>query len=49
VAEIKEKESKPDSEYDSENNGRRQIIETDPTSTVVIAMIQLEEPKDLEE
>jgi hypothetical protein len=34
VAEIKEKELNPDSKSDSENNGRRQIIDADPTATV---------------
>jgi hypothetical protein len=45
VAEIKEKESKPD----SKNNGRRQIINTDSIATVVVATIQPEEPTNLEE
>jgi hypothetical protein len=34
VAEIKDKESNPDSESDSENNGKGQIIDTDPTAIV---------------
>jgi hypothetical protein len=49
VAEIKEKESNLDSEYDSENNGRRQIIDANPTATVVTTTIQPEEPTYLEE
>jgi hypothetical protein len=49
VAEIKDKESNPDSEYDSENNGKRQIIDIDPIVTVMITTIQPEEPTDLEE
>jgi hypothetical protein len=46
VVEIKEKESKTE---DSENNGRRQIIDADPTAIVVTATIQPEEPTDPEE
>jgi hypothetical protein len=34
VAEIKDKESNPDSEFDSENTDRRQIIDADPTAIV---------------
>jgi hypothetical protein len=34
VVEIKDKELNPDSEYDSENNGKGQIIDADPTSIV---------------
>jgi hypothetical protein len=34
VAEIKEKEPNPDSESDSENTGKRQIIDADPTAIV---------------
>jgi hypothetical protein len=49
VVEIKEKESNPDSESDSENNGRRQIIDADPTATVTTTTIQPEEPTDPEE
>ena len=44
VAEIKDKESNPDSESDSENNGKGQIIDADPTIIVAIAAIQPEEP-----
>jgi hypothetical protein len=49
VAEIKDKESNPDSEFDCENNGKGQIIDADPTAIVTIATIQLEEPTDPEE
>jgi hypothetical protein len=49
VVEIKEKELNLDSESDSENNGRRQIIDTDPTATVTTTTIQPEEPTDPEE
>jgi hypothetical protein len=36
-------------EYDYENNGKRQIIDVDPTIIVTTATIQPEEPTDLEE
>jgi hypothetical protein len=49
VAEIKDKESNPDSESDSENTGKRQIIDADPTAIVTTATIQPEEPTDPEE
>jgi hypothetical protein len=49
VAEIKENNINPDSEYYSENNGRKKIINTKPTSTIVTTKIQLEEPTDPEE
>jgi hypothetical protein len=49
VSEIKYKELNPDSESDYENNGKGQIIDTDPTAIVAIAAIQPEEPTDLEE
>jgi hypothetical protein len=49
VAEIKDKESNPDSESDSENTGRRQIIDADPTAIVTTTTIQPEEPTDPEE
>jgi hypothetical protein len=49
VAEIKDKEPNPDSESDSENTGKRQIIDADPTAIVVTATIQPEEPTDPEE
>jgi hypothetical protein len=49
VFEIKDKESNPDSESNSENTGKRQIIDADPTSIVVTTTIQLEEPTNHEE
>ena len=49
MAEIKDKEPNPDSESDSENTGKRQIIDADPTAIVSIATIQPEEPTDPEE
>jgi hypothetical protein len=49
VAEIKDKESNPDSESDYENIGKRQIIDADPTAIVATATIQPEEPTDPEE
>jgi hypothetical protein len=44
VVEIKDKEPNPDSESDSENTGKRQIIDVDPTVIVVMTTIQPEEP-----
>ena len=49
VVEIKDKETNPNLESDSSNNGRRQIIDTDPTAIVATATIQPEEATDLEE
>jgi hypothetical protein len=49
VDEIKDKELNPDSESDSENTGKGQIIDADPTAIVTTATIQPEEPIDLEE
>jgi hypothetical protein len=49
VENFKDKYSNPDSESDSKNTGKRQIIDADPTAIVVTAIIQLEEPIDLEE
>jgi hypothetical protein len=49
VAEIKDKESNPDSESDYENTGKRQIIDADPTAIVATTTIQPEEPTDPEE
>jgi hypothetical protein len=46
VFEIKDKEPNPDSESDSENTGRRQIIDIDPTATIATTTIQPEEPTD---
>jgi hypothetical protein len=44
VAEIKDKEPNPNSKSDSENTGKRQIINANPTNIVATATIQLEEP-----
>jgi hypothetical protein len=49
VAEIKDKEPNPDSESDSENTGKRQIIDADPTVVVATTAIQPEESTDPEE
>jgi hypothetical protein len=49
VAKIKDKEPNPDSESNSENNGKGHIIDVDPTAIVTTATIQPEEPTDSEE
>jgi hypothetical protein len=49
VAKIKDKEPNPDSESDSENIDRRQIIDANPTPIVTIVAIQPEETIDPEE
>ena len=49
MAEIKDKESNPDSESDSENTDKGQIIDADPTVIVATAAIQPEESTDPEE
>jgi hypothetical protein len=49
VVKIKEKESNLDLESDSENTGRRQIIDADPTTIVATTTIQPEEPTEIEE
>ena len=50
VVELKETEPSPnsnfDSKSDSENNGKRHIINADPTAIVVTTTIQPEEPTD---
>jgi hypothetical protein len=43
---IKHKDLNPHSESNSENTGRRQIIDADPTATVVTKTIQPKEPTD---
>jgi hypothetical protein len=43
VVNIKDKDLNPDSEYDSKNIGRRQIINADPTVIVTTEVIQPEE------
>jgi hypothetical protein len=40
VVELKDKESNPDLDLESENNKRRQIIDAEPTATVATATIQ---------
>ena len=49
VAKIKGKEPNPDSEFDSKNTGKGQIIDADPTAIVGTPTIQPEEPIDPEE
>jgi hypothetical protein len=49
VDEIKDKEPNPDSEYDSENTGKRHIIDADPTVIVMTTTIQPEKSTDPEE
>jgi hypothetical protein len=49
VVEIKEKYPNPNLESNLENNGRRQIIDADPTAICETATIQPEEPADPEE
>jgi hypothetical protein len=49
VVELKEKESEPDSDSDSENNKGKQIIDVEPTATIVATTIQPEEPEEPEE
>jgi hypothetical protein len=49
VSNIKYKESNSDSEFDSENTCKGQIIDADPTTIVVTTTIQPEEPTDTEE
>jgi hypothetical protein len=49
VAEIKDREPNPDSESDSENTDKEQIIDADPSAIVATATIQPKEPTDPEE
>jgi hypothetical protein len=49
VAKIKDKEPNPDSKSDSENTGKGQIIDVDPTAIVATTTIQLKEQKNTEE
>jgi hypothetical protein len=49
VVEIKDKEPNLDLESDSENTGKIQIIDADPTTIVMTTTIQPEEPTDPEE
>ena len=48
VVDIKDKEMNPDSKYDSENIGKRQIIDANPIAIVTTTSIQPEEPTDPE-
>jgi hypothetical protein len=49
VVEVNDKESNPYLEYDPENIENINMTDVDPTSTVVTAKIQQEEPIDPEE
>jgi hypothetical protein len=49
VVEFKDTESNPESESDPENIEDGQIIDVDPTTTIVTATIQLEESLDPKE
>jgi hypothetical protein len=49
VAQIKDKEMNPDSDSDSKNTSKRQIIDADPTAIVATKEIQPEEPRDPKE
>ena len=49
MAKIKDKEPITNSESDSENTFKGQIIDADPTTIVLTTTIQLEEPTDPEE
>jgi hypothetical protein len=48
LVELKEKESGPGLDFDSENNKGKYIINAKPTATIMTSKIQLEEPKELE-
>jgi hypothetical protein len=48
VVEIKDKELKPNSEFDSENTGKKQIIDADPTTIFTTSTIKPKEPIDPE-
>jgi len=49
VVDIKDKEPNPDLESDSENTGKRQIIDAYPTAIVAAKTIQPKEPTNPEE
>jgi hypothetical protein len=49
VVNIKEKESEPDSDFDSYHNKGKQIIDVEPTSTIATKTIQPKELEDLED
>jgi hypothetical protein len=49
VVELKEKESEPYSDFDSEKNKGKRIIDAEPTTTIMTTTIQPEELEELEE
>jgi hypothetical protein len=49
VPKLKDTESIPNSNYDSDNNKRREIIDAETNITITTTIIQLEEPKDPKE
>jgi hypothetical protein len=49
VVEVQDKESEPDSEFDSDHNKGKKIIVAKTTATITATTIQPEEPKELEE
>jgi hypothetical protein len=49
VVKFKERELKHDLNFDSKHNKGKQIIDAEPTATIVVRTIQPEEPKELEE
>jgi hypothetical protein len=49
VVELKENESKPDSDLFSEKNKGKQIIDAEPTSTIMATTIQPKETEEIEE
>jgi hypothetical protein len=49
VVEVKDTEPNPNLEFDPENIENRQIIDADPTATIVNKKIHLEEPVDSKE
>jgi hypothetical protein len=49
VVELKEKESEPNSDFDSKHKKGKQIIDAEPTATIVATTIKPEEPEELEE
>jgi hypothetical protein len=49
VVELKEKYLSHVSDFDSENNKRRQIIVVEPIATITTTTIRPEEPEDIEE
>jgi len=49
VAKFKEKESKHELDSDSKHNKGKQIINAEPTTTIMARTIQRKEPEELEE